>query len=108
MSCKIGTIRTRDLRLRILLAFVHASIFILFYIFIFNVSRLGSSFRSIYRPVLHAAARVVQEMGKSRAAAYSLGLYDIDEGTQLHTYSESVDSIDLDINESSKSEGISQ
>ncbi|XP_020250427.1 uncharacterized protein LOC109827820 [Asparagus officinalis] len=67
--------------------------------------RLGSSFRSFYRPVLHAAARVVQEIGKSRAAAYSLGIYDIDEGTQLHMHSESVDSIDLDISERSQSEG---
>ncbi|ONK62002.1 uncharacterized protein A4U43_C08F35790 [Asparagus officinalis] len=66
--------------------------------------RLESSFRSFSRPVLHAAARVVQEMGKSRAAAYSLGVYDIDEGTQLHMYSENADSIDSDLNESSHSE----
>lgn len=62
--------------------------------------RLESSFRSVSRPVLHAAARVVQEMGKSRAAAYSLGVYDIDEGTQLHAYSENLDSADSDLNDS--------
>ncbi|ONL96340.1 SH3 domain-containing protein [Zea mays] len=43
--------------------------------------RLESSFRSFSRPVLHAAARVVQEMGKSRAAAFALGAYD--EGASL-------------------------
>ncbi|KAJ8769155.1 hypothetical protein K2173_000930 [Erythroxylum novogranatense] len=41
--------------------------------------RLESSFRSFSRPGLHAAARVVQEMGRSRAAAFSLGYDDIDE-----------------------------
>lgn len=66
--------------------------------------RLESSFRSFSRPVLHAAARVVQEMGKSRAAAFSVGLQDIDEGVQLTTYSE--DSLDSDINETAHSEGI--
>ncbi|RCV45478.1 hypothetical protein SETIT_9G457500v2 [Setaria italica] len=50
--------------------------------------RLESSFRSFSRPVLHAAARVVQEMGKSRAAAYALGAYD--EGAPLDV--ESLDS----------------
>ncbi|KAJ4814626.1 SH3 domain-containing protein [Rhynchospora pubera] len=61
--------------------------------------RLESSFRSFSRPVLHAAARVVQEMGKSRAAAHALGVYD--EGARLHSRSESVDSIDAsDLNES--------
>lgn len=65
--------------------------------------RLESSFRSFSRPVLHAAARVVQEMGKSRAAAFSVGLQDIDEGVQLTTYSE--DSLDSDINETAHPEG---
>lgn len=65
---------------------------------------MESSFRSFSRPVLHAAARVVQEMGKSRAAAFSVGLQDIDEGVQLTTYSE--DSLDSDINETAHSEGI--
>ncbi|XP_072974813.1 uncharacterized protein [Typha angustifolia] len=65
--------------------------------------RLESSFRNFSRPVLHAAARVVQEMGKSRAAAYALGVYD--EGTQLQAYSENVESLDSDLNESSQSEG---
>lgn len=65
--------------------------------------RLESSFRSFSRPVLHAAARVVQEMGKSRAAAHALGVYD--EGARLHSYSESVDSIDTSDLESSQSEG---
>lgn len=50
--------------------------------------RLESSFRSFSRPVLHAAARVVQEMGKSRAAALSLGLHDIEEGGDVNTFSE--------------------
>lgn len=66
--------------------------------------RLESSFRSFSRPVLHAAARVVQEMGKSRAAAYAVGFYD--EGTQLQAYSENVESVDSDLNDSSQSEGI--
>ncbi|XP_073149287.1 uncharacterized protein [Henckelia pumila] len=60
--------------------------------------RLESSFRSFSRPVLHAAARVVQEMGKSRAAAFALGLQDIDEGANVNTFSESNDSYDQDIN----------
>lgn len=55
--------------------------------------------------MLHAAARVVQEMGKSRAAAHALGVYD--EGARLHSYSESVDSIDTSDLESSQSEGVS-
>ncbi|PIA30937.1 hypothetical protein AQUCO_05300043v1 [Aquilegia coerulea] len=63
--------------------------------------RLESSFRSFSRPVLHAAARVVLEMGKSRAAAFSLGV-DIDEGAPLHAYSETVESLDQDINETSE------
>lgn len=50
---------------------------------------MESSFRSFSRPVLHAAARVVQEMGKSRAAAFSVGLHDIDEGGDVNTFSES-------------------
>ncbi|KAI0502106.1 hypothetical protein KFK09_017052 [Dendrobium nobile] len=62
--------------------------------------RLESSFRSFSRPVLHAAARVVQEMGKSRAAAYALGAYDVDEGIQFNTYAENIDSIDSDQHES--------
>ncbi|XP_010247384.2 PREDICTED: uncharacterized protein LOC104590415 [Nelumbo nucifera] len=67
--------------------------------------RLESSFRSFSRPVLHAAARVVQEMGKSRAAAFALGV-DIDEGAHLSVYSEATDSLDTDLNEtSSHSEG---
>lgn len=58
--------------------------------------RLESSFRSFSRPVLHAAARVVQEMGKSRAAAFALGLQDIDESVQVNTFAESVESVDPD------------
>ncbi|CAN1293518.1 TSET complex member tstB [Linum perenne] len=50
--------------------------------------RLESSFRSFSRPVLHAAARVVQEMGRSRAAAFSVGLADIDEGVNINEFSE--------------------
>jgi hypothetical protein len=65
--------------------------------------RLESSFRSFSRPVLHAAARVVQEMGKSRAAAYALGAYD--EGANLQAYSDNADSLDSDLNENSQPEG---
>ncbi|GJN30988.1 hypothetical protein PR202_gb19339 [Eleusine coracana subsp. coracana] len=57
--------------------------------------RLESSFRSFSRPVLHAAARVVQEMGKSRAAAYALGAYD--EGATLQAYSDNAESLDSDL-----------
>ncbi|XP_010276869.1 PREDICTED: uncharacterized protein LOC104611483 [Nelumbo nucifera] len=66
--------------------------------------RLESSFRSFSRPVLHAAARVVQEMGKSRAAAFALGVQDIDEGAHLNTYSEAIDAVEPDLSESSQSE----
>jgi hypothetical protein len=47
--------------------------------------RLESCFRSFSRPVLHAAARVVQEMGRSRAAAFSVGYQDLDEGVYVDT-----------------------
>ncbi|KAK4755582.1 hypothetical protein SAY87_009339 [Trapa incisa] len=60
--------------------------------------RLESSFRSFSRPVLHAAARVVQEMGKSRAAAFAVGLQDIDESVNINPQSE-IDSVDSDMNE---------
>lgn len=53
--------------------------------------RLESSFRSFSRPVLHAAARVVQEMGKSRAAAFALGILDIDEGEHVNDDSDSLE-----------------
>ncbi|KAJ7571646.1 hypothetical protein O6H91_01G170400 [Diphasiastrum complanatum] len=36
--------------------------------------RLESALRSHLRPVLHAAMRIVQEIGKSRAAAFALGM----------------------------------
>ncbi|EPS74325.1 hypothetical protein M569_00428, partial [Genlisea aurea] len=68
--------------------------------------RLESSFRSFSRPVLHAAARVVQEMGKSRAAAVALGLQDIDEGAEVNTYTENNDLYEADINPTAPSEGI--
>jgi len=58
--------------------------------YFFLTLRLESSFRSFSRPVLHAAARVVQEMGKSRAAAFALGAYD--EGAPLD-----VESLDSDL-----------
>ncbi|XP_047970035.1 uncharacterized protein LOC125213496 isoform X2 [Salvia hispanica] len=67
--------------------------------------RLESSFRSFSRPVLHAASRVVQEMGKSRAAAFALGLQDIDEGAEVNTFSDNNDSYDPDINPTAPSEG---
>ncbi|CAL0312561.1 unnamed protein product [Lupinus luteus] len=60
--------------------------------------RLESSFRSFSRPVLHAAARVVQEMGKSRAAAFSVGLQDVDEGAHVNTFAEAADFNDSDEN----------
>lgn len=66
--------------------------------------RLESSFRSVSRPVLHAAARVVQEMGKSRAAAFSLGLQDIDEGAYIDTYDN--DLSDQNVNVTAQSEGL--
>ncbi|KAL3535010.1 hypothetical protein ACH5RR_003471 [Cinchona calisaya] len=64
--------------------------------------RLESSFRSFSRPVLHAAARVVHEMGKSRAAAFAVGLQDIDEGVHINSFSESSDSYDQDQDETSE------
>lgn len=66
--------------------------------------RLESSFRSFSRPVLHAAARVVQEMGKSRAAAFAIGIPDIDEAVHVNTFSESLDSQDYNINETAHPE----
>ncbi|KAF2613848.1 hypothetical protein F2Q70_00008117 [Brassica cretica] len=66
--------------------------------------RLESSFRSFSRPVLHAAARVVQEMGKSRAAAFAMGLEDIDESVHVNAFSDALD--DAETNDSSHPEGI--
>ncbi|XP_010496142.1 PREDICTED: uncharacterized protein LOC104773261 isoform X1 [Camelina sativa] len=66
--------------------------------------RLESSFRSFSRPVLHAAARVVQEMGKSRAAAFAMGLQDIDESVHVNAFSDAVD--DSETNDNSHPEGI--
>ncbi|CAN1293517.1 hypothetical protein LINPERPRIM_LOCUS22056 [Linum perenne] len=60
--------------------------------------RLESSFRSFSRPVLHAAARVVQEMGRSRAAAFSVGLADIDEGVNINEFSENAELEDFNEN----------
>ncbi|GLT28627.1 hypothetical protein SLA2020_035460 [Shorea laevis] len=68
--------------------------------------RLESSFRSFSRPVLHAAARVVQEMGKSRAAAFAVGLQDIDEGVNVNLFSDTADSVDSDMNDDSHPEHI--
>jgi len=51
------------------------------------------------------AARVVQEMGKSRAAAFAVGLQDIDEGAHVNSFAETADSHDSDTNENSHSEG---
>ncbi|KAL2342636.1 hypothetical protein Fmac_003921 [Flemingia macrophylla] len=58
--------------------------------------RLESSFRSFSRPVLHAAARVVQEMGKSRAAAFALGIQDVEEGAHVNTFADASDYNDSD------------
>lgn len=55
--------------------------------------------------MLHAAARVVQEMGKSRAAAFGLGYSDIAEGDDVNTFSENNDSMDSDVNPTAPSEG---
>ncbi|XP_020538742.1 uncharacterized protein LOC105643703 isoform X2 [Jatropha curcas] len=66
--------------------------------------RLESAFRSFSRPVLHAAARVVQEMGKSRAAAFAVGLQDIDEGVNVTAYTEAVD--DAEFNENPYASGV--
>lgn len=49
---------------------------------IFWLRRMESALRSHSRPVLHGAVRVVQEMGKSRAAAFGVGLR-IDEDSQV-------------------------
>ncbi|WCJ34671.1 SH3 domain-containing protein [Euphorbia peplus] len=67
--------------------------------------RLESAFRSFSRPVLHAAARVVQEMGKSRAAAFALGLQDIDEGVNVNAYAEAADSTDAEFTENPYANG---
>lgn len=66
---------------------------IVYYLLLF---RLESSFRSFSRPVLHAAARVVQEMGKSRAAAFALGIQDVEEGAHVNTFAEATDYNDSD------------
>jgi hypothetical protein len=38
-------------------------------------------------------------MGKSRAAAFAVGLQDIDEGAHVNTFAETIDSHDSDTNE---------
>eukprot|EP01018_Ginkgo_biloba_P026890 Gb_19640 [translate_table: standard] len=69
--------------------------------------RLESAFRSFSRPVLHAAARVVQEMGKSRAAAF--GVYAIDEDSHPEAFLENEsmggsESMDVEFKDGSVSE----
>ncbi|CAB4286662.1 unnamed protein product, partial [Prunus armeniaca] len=64
-----------------------------------SAERLESSLRSFSRPVLHAAARVVQEMGKSRAAAFSLGIILMKQCMSIHFLR--LDSQDLDSTETS-------
>lgn len=66
--------------------------------------RLEAAFRSPSRPVLHAAARVVQEMGKSRASAYALRGYAVDEDSHPEALVESV-SISAGASELAGSEG---
>lgn len=78
---------------------------------LFELYRLESAFRSFSRPVLHAAARVVQEMGKSRAAAFSLGVYAVDEDTYPEAFLENgsmglSESTDGEYKDGSMSEGI--
>lgn len=41
-------------------------------------------------------------MGKSRAAAFALGLQDIDEGAHINSFSESNDSHDETVNETAE------
>jgi hypothetical protein len=48
----------------------------------FGVRRLESALRSSSRPVLHGAARIVQELGKSRASAVAIRGYGIDDVVQ--------------------------
>lgn len=43
-------------------------------------------------------------MGKSRAAAFALGIQDIDEGAHINSFSETVDSHDSDSAENPRSE----
>lgn len=43
-------------------------------------------------------------MGKSRAAAFALGLQDIDEGVHVNTFADTVDSHDSDTNGNSHPE----
>lgn len=43
-------------------------------------------------------------MGKSRAAAFSVGIQDIDETVHVNTFSETLDSQDSDSNETSHPE----
>lgn len=67
--------------------------------------RLESAFRSPIRPVLHAAARVVQEMGKSRAAAYSLRGYAVDEDSHPENIVDSANASDVASSEVEQGEG---
>lgn len=71
--------------------------------------RLESAFRSPSRPVLHAAARVVQEMGKSRAAAYTLRGYAVDEDSHpealVDSASSSVGASDLAVPDMEQADG---
>ncbi|CAB4286663.1 unnamed protein product [Prunus armeniaca] len=69
-----------------------------------SAERLESSLRSFSRPVLHAAARVVQEMGKSRAAAFSLGIILMKQCMSIHFLR--LDSQDLDSTETSHPKSI--
>lgn len=48
----------------------------------------------------------MQEMGKSRAAAFALGLQDIDEGAHVNTFADAVDSHDSDANENLQPESM--
>lgn len=43
-------------------------------------------------------------MGKSRAAAFALGIQDIDESVHVNTFSETVDSREIDSSEASHPE----
>lgn len=45
----------------------------------------------------------MQEMGKSRAAAFAMGLQDIDESVHVNAFSDALD--DAETNESSHPEG---
>ncbi len=53
--------------------------------------RLDSALRSPSRPVLHGAVRIVQELGKSRAASIAVRGYTVDDVIRPDDSMESAD-----------------